>query len=128
MESRFLKEKVAGKISQVIEAEIPVEVYGVDDIRSSCGRIFYEGTEHNDDKMESAYKFKFRWYDENWNVPLDKIHVLENFLREAVPEVFSDGSNEFCVRHYKIRSSGFNQVNISGMSFYCGELNFSIIV
>lgn len=128
MDCRFLKEKIAEKISQLLDNEIPVDICDVDNINSSCGRLFYEGTDCDDDKMEKSYKFKFRWYDENWNVPLDKLHTLENFLREAVPEVFTDGVDVFFARYYKIRSSAFDKINISGMTFYCGELNFSIVV
>lgn len=127
MECRSIQEKTASIISQVIGTEIPADPINLDNIKSSCGRLFYEGTDCSSEKMETAYKFKFRWYDENWNVPLDKIHSLENYLREAAPEVFSDNSSSFYAKQYKINSSSFSHTNISGMLFYCAELNFSII-
>ena len=127
MNSHFIKEKIAAKISQILDAEIPVDIAELDNINSSYGRLFYEGIKTDSSTMQNFHRFKFRWYDEKWDVGLDRIHLLENTLREAMPETFSDNSNIFHVRYYTINASSFNRENIGGNLFYCAELIFSII-
>ncbi|MBR2508327.1 MAG: hypothetical protein IKB71_01120 [Lentisphaeria bacterium] len=127
MESAFIKEKIAAKISQLLDTEIPVNIPDIDSIDFSSGRLFYEGISYDKNKMQKSYNFRLCWYDENRNIPADKIHIVEEAFRTASPEIFSNGNNKFHVRYYNLKSANFSRVNTSGILYFCAELTFSIV-
>ncbi len=126
MEKEFLTAKLTEKFSELTGSEIPLVSPGKDEICDRCGRLYFDGIECEKHSLRKTYKYRFRYYAENWFWSYGGILKVQDYLKNAKPEIFSNEKNKFFIRYFNINTIHEHLYTASGLMHCFSEIQFSV--
>lgn len=128
METQFITSKLTEKFSTLLELEIPLETPMNDELEDDCARLYFDGVETDSKNLRRSYKYRLRYYGENWCKTTNGIDKAENYIRSSAPEVFSNEENKFYVRYLNVNTIHENLYTTSGVMYCYTEVQFSVMI
>ncbi|MBR2722967.1 MAG: hypothetical protein IKB77_01440 [Lentisphaeria bacterium] len=126
MEKEFLTARLIEKFSELTETEIPAEAPAKEELCDRCARLYFDGIECEKHSLRRTYKYRLRYYAEDWDFSLGGILKAEAYLRNSKTEIFSNGENQFFVRYFNINTIHEHLYTASGVMHCFSEIQFSV--
>ena len=128
MAIEFLRKTLAGKISDLLDIEVPLMTKSPKEVKKNSAKLNFDGMHIEEEKLQQCYNFTFSFFSDDKDAAEDKINKVSEMMRTSFPEIISDGENKFCMRYVNVRNSSTKTYDSPGIFLYVSELTFSIIM